>query len=39
MAGGQEARDVVKLPYAFTGIVVEIPMKTKKVKRERSASR
>jgi hypothetical protein len=28
----------VKLPLAFVGIVVEIPMKTKKVKRERAAS-
>jgi len=37
-AGTQEAREAVKLPVAFVGIVVEVPMKTKKVKRERTMS-
>ena len=36
--GTQEAQEAVKLPFTFTGIVVEVPMKTKKVKRERSTS-
>ena len=37
-AGTQEAQQAVKLPLLFVGLVVEIPMKTKKVKRERSSS-